>query len=71
MNAMKLAEIIDAYRIVPRLLVLLYGAVCWTVTDWFMALPAPTGPQAALVSTIWGAAAAWFGLYASTGRKWQ
>lgn len=70
-EALKIAELIDAYRMIPRLLILLYGWICWEVTQWFMALPGPTGSQAALVSTVWGAAAAWFGAYAATGRKWD
>lgn len=71
MNALRIAEILDAYRAVPRLLVCLYGFTCWHVTTWFMALPDPTGPQATLVATVWGGAAAWFAVYTNTGRKWQ
>lgn len=70
MTALKLAEIIDAFRLIPRLLMLIYGGCCWWVTDWFMCLADPTAPQAALVATIWGAAAAWFGFYTKTGRTW-
>lgn len=57
---------IDRYRVVPRLLVSLYGYMCYAVADWFMALPNPTSPQAAFVSTVWGAGAAWFGLYVNS-----
>ena len=61
------AEIVDAWRVVPRLLVVAYGAMCWRVAEWFMALPDPSGTQAAFVSTLWGGAAAWFGLYVRSG----
>lgn len=64
------AERVDAFRVVPRLLVTLYGAYCLHVGAWFMVLPDPSGSQAAFVSTVWGAAAAWFGLYVKTGRSW-
>lgn len=67
---MKWAERLDAFRVVPRLLVLLYGFACYQVALWFMALPDPTPAQGAFVSVVWGAAAAWFGLYTSTGRNW-
>jgi len=63
---MDVAARLDRYRAVPRLLVTLYGYVCWDVAQWFMILDAPTGSQAAFVSTIWGAAAAWFGLYVNS-----
>jgi hypothetical protein len=62
-------EQLDRWRIVPRLLVLLYGFMCWTVADWFMLLQDPTGSQVAFASTVWGAAAAWFGLYVNSGGK--
>lgn len=38
-----------------------------TVSQWFMALQAPTMEQAGFVSVIVGAGAAWFGLYANSG----
>lgn len=60
---------LNKWRIIPRLLIALYGAMCWLVADWFMALADPTAAQAAFVSTVWGAAAAWFGLYVNSGSK--
>ena len=69
-NALRWAEVIDAYRIWPRALITLYGLVAAQVTWWFMTLPDPNMAQAALVSTVWGASAGWFGLYVNTGRKW-
>lgn len=61
-------EQFDNWRVVPRLLVAGYGAFAFYVGSWFMGLPDPSGAQAAYVSTIWGAAAAWFGFYVSTGK---
>jgi len=46
-----------------------YGYVFWMSTQWFMALPDPTNAQAAFISTIVGAGAAWFGLYVGSGHK--
>lgn len=60
-------ETLNKYRIVPRIIVTLYGYVFWCVATWFMSLPDPTAPQAAFVSTIVGASAAFFGLYVNSG----
>ena len=63
------AHFLDTMRLIPRLLMICYGYVFWHTTQWFMAHPDPTNAQAAFVSTIVGAGAAWFGLYVnSTGR---
>jgi hypothetical protein len=48
----------------PTYIYLLYKSA-----TWFMALPEPTMEQAGLISVIVGAGAAWFGLYAGTGKK--
>lgn len=60
---------LDEWRIVPRLLVTAYGAFAFVVGDWFMSLPEPTASQSSFVSVIWGASAAWFGLYVNSGNK--
>lgn len=62
-------EAFDSWRVVPRILALLYGLYAFHVGGWFMGLEDPSGPQAAFVSTIWGAAAAWFGLYVNSGKQ--
>ena len=62
--------ILTNLRVIPRLMVLGYGFMLWRVTEWFMALPTPGTQQAALITTIYGAAAAIFGLYCNgTGAK--
>lgn len=68
---MRWAELADAWRVVPRILVFGYGVMLYHVALWFMALPDPTGSQSAFASTVFGAAAAVFGLYTGTGRKWR
>jgi len=59
----KVANILDRFRIVPRLIMLAYIYAFYQSTMWFMALPDPTNAQAAFISTIVGAGAAFFGLY--------
>lgn len=66
-----LAEAMDAWRVVPRMLVACYGYLVWDVVQWFMALEDPTTQHATLVSTVIGVAGAVIGIYTSTGRKWS
>lgn len=61
------AATVNRWRIIPRIIVGVYGYVFWEVTQWFMQLPEPTGAQSAFVATIVGAAAAFFGLYCNSG----
>lgn len=62
-------DLLNKYRIVPRIMVSGYGYMLVQTSDWFMALPDPTGPQAAFISTIWGASAAFFGFYLNSGNR--
>lgn len=59
---------LDAWRVVPRLLVAGYGVMVWRVAEWFMSIPDPTAQQSAFVGVVVGAAAAWFGLYVNSGQ---
>jgi len=64
-------EKLDAWRIVPRLLIISYMIVFYQTCNWFMGLdsPPPNNAQAGFVSVIVGAGAAWFGLYLNGGAK--
>ena len=53
----------DTFRLIPRLIMVAYIYAFYSSTTWFMALDAPTNAQAAFISTIVGAGAAFFGLY--------
>jgi hypothetical protein len=57
----------DSWRIIPRVLITLYGIMCYNTAAWFMALETPSMPQVTFVSTVWGAAAAWFAFYVNSG----
>jgi hypothetical protein len=61
-----LAQMIDSWRIFPRLFLSVYIFLLYYSTIWFMELPEPTLEQSGLISIIVGAGAAWFGLYAGT-----
>ena len=71
MTALDMAELLDAYRVIPRLWLAGYAVMLWRVSDWFMALADPSTQQAALVSTVWGAGAMITAFYVQTGRKWS
>jgi len=63
----KFSKIINDWRLIPRVMVLMYGYTFYHVTEWFMGLVAPNSQQAAFVSVIVGASAAFFGLYVNSG----
>jgi len=68
---MSAAEILDAFRTIPRALVAGYAFLVWKVVDWFMLMPEPTTEHTFLVSTVIGGAAAVFGLYVNSGSGWD
>ena len=59
----KTSGIMDTFRLIPRLIMVAYIYAFYSSTTCFMALEAPTNAQAAFISTIVGAGAAFFGLY--------
>ncbi len=65
------AEILDAYRVFPRVFLFAYGALCWHMVEWAMTLKDLSTQQAGFVSAIVGLAVPLTGWYMSTGRKWQ
>lgn len=63
------AESMDYIRLVPRGLAIAYGFMMWEVISWYMGLPNPSTQHAALVTTVIGASAGFFGLYVNSGNK--
>jgi hypothetical protein len=61
-------EKLDAWRIIPRALILAYMIVFYQTCNWFMSLPDPNNAQAGFVSVVVGAGAAWSGLYVNGNR---
>ena len=64
-----LSNMIDSWRIFPRMFLSVYIFLLYYATMWFMALPDPSLEQSGLISVIVGAGAAWFGLYAGTSNS--
>ena len=64
-----LAKAVDAWRIFPRLFLSVYIFLLYKTVIWYMNLTSPSLEQSGLISIVVGAGAAWFGLYAGTGKK--
>ena len=64
-----LAKAVEAWRIFPRLFLSVYIFLLYKTVIWYMNLPSPSLEQSGLISIVVGAGAAWFGLYAGTGKK--
>lgn len=63
MDLMKLAQILNELRVVPRIMLFTYTAAWYQTITWYMELVDPTAEQTAFASLVTGAGAAWFGLY--------
>lgn len=63
------AEIMDAWRVFPRMFLGAYMYLLVRSAEWFMALPDPNTQQAGLVSVLLTAGSAFFGFYVNTGKK--
>tara|TARA_B100001093_G_C26200961_1_gene747960 strand:- start:21 stop:215 length:195 start_codon:yes stop_codon:yes gene_type:complete len=56
-------EQLNAWRIIPRLLMLTMLIMTYRVVEWFMSLPSPSLEQAGLVSVMTGGLTAAYGLF--------
>lgn len=65
------AEIVDAFRLVPRLLLLGFAVVSFKAFIWATGLEELSATQLGLVTAIWGAATVWLTFYLNSGRKWD
>jgi hypothetical protein len=63
-----LSQMVDSWRIFPRMFLSVYIYLLYYCTMWFMDLAEPTMEQSGLISIVVGAGAAWFGLYAGTAK---
>ncbi len=68
---LKLAEVIDAYRAVPRLMIAGYAVMVAMNLTWFYGLDNPSGQQVTAFSAVLGLAGAITKFYVDTGRDWQ
>lgn len=66
-----LAEVTDAWRVFPRLVLFGYGVLCWHLASWVMGKPDISASQAAFAGGIVGLAVPMTAFYMQTGRRWQ
>ena len=69
---LKIAKLLNAFRVIPRLLMLFYMSMTYQSVMWFtnpdnFPESGPTSEQAILISVIVGAGAAWFAAYTNSG----
>mgnify|MGYP004355857151 CR=1 len=62
-------ELLDRWRILPRVVMFVMIVMTYRVVEWFMDLPDPNPEQAALVSVMTGALTGSFGLFLGSGKK--
>ena len=64
-------EMLDKWRIIPRLLMISMMVMTYRVVEWFMDIPSVqvSMGQSALVSVMTGALTGSFGLYLGSGKK--
>ena len=62
-------EVLDRWRVLPRLVMLVMIVMTYRVVEWIMDLSDPNPEQAALVSVMTGALTGAFGLFLGSGKK--
>lgn len=53
----------NEWKIIPRIMMLVFTIMSWRVVEWFMSLQDPTTAQAGLVSVVTGAATGAFAVW--------
>lgn len=62
-----LADKLNEFRVVPRLMMVSYMALLLHSYFWFIGLVDPTSQQAAFASAILASGAGWFTIYVNSG----
>lgn len=71
MMMMRIAELLDAWRVFPRIFLFSYGYLAWDMHKWIKSLNTISTEQAAYATAIIGLCVPLVGWYMQTGRKWQ
>lgn len=69
MNPHKLADALDALRVVPRAMMFTYMYIVAYSVGWVYQLPDPSTQQVTFAGVVVGAGAAWFKIYVDSGKK--
>jgi hypothetical protein len=68
---MNVAEVIDAWRVFPRIFLIMYISILWHGHEWFTDLKTPIQLQYDYINLLWLAAGGITAWYLSTGFKWH
>lgn len=68
---LKVAELIDAYRVVPRIFMVCYMVAAGYIILWYTGIPDPSTEQTTFAGVIGGTIGAVTKWYYDTGRKWD
>jgi len=71
MNIMVVAEALDYFRVIPRIILVGYGALVYYSWEWYMELTTPTGEQTSFIVAVVGVAGAIIALYQKSGKDWN
>lgn len=63
------SDLLNDYRVFPRLFSILFIILIAVASSWFMGLEVPSPEQAAFASTIVATSAAMFKFYVTSGNK--
>jgi len=69
-RALDWAEIIDAFRVVPRILLIVSGIFVYWITDWYMNLQTRGTAESIVTGLVSLIIPAVIGLYQNSGRKY-
>lgn len=67
---LNLSEVVDSWRVFPRIFLFVYISILWHGHQWFTAVENPIQLQYDYINTLWLAAGGITAWYMSTGRKW-
>jgi len=62
-------EMLDSWKILPRLMMLAVTVMCFQVTQWYMSLPSPSIEQSGFCSVVFGCLSASFAIWMGGEKK--
>ena len=69
-HLLDVAELVDAWRVFPRIFLIGYGVLGIKMAVWAMSLPTISTEQAGLVAVIAGLFVPMTNFYMNTGKRW-
>ena len=67
---LNLAEVVDSWRVFPRIFLSVYLYLLLDINLWYTTLQSPSDLQYSYLQLVWGVITVLTAWYMSTGRKW-